>query len=117
MGKSLFFEKLETSVLNLMQTNYNIKDKNFLSQIQKPIKDEKEIEKMNLSNLKFPLDNSEFNFMIIDANLGIPDNLQNIFFLEFDLTNTFTNKEKLKFLREINNECVERDIFFVLNVK
>jgi hypothetical protein len=99
-----------------MQSNYHIKDKNFISKLQKPIVDKKEKDNGNFSNLKFPLDNSEFNFMIIDANLGISENLQNIFFLEFDLTNTFTNKEKLKFLREINNDCVERDIFFVLNV-
>jgi hypothetical protein len=70
----------------------------------------------DISSIKFPIDNSEFNFMIIDANLGISENLKNLFFLEFDLTNPLSNnKEKLKFLREINNECVEREIFFVLN--
>jgi hypothetical protein len=75
-------------------------------------------EKINdMLNIKFPIDNSEFNFMIIDANLGISDNLNNIFFLEFDLTLCSNNKDNLKFLREINNECVEREIFFVLNVK
>jgi hypothetical protein len=68
-------------------------------------------------NIKFPIDNSKFNFMIIDANLGISENLNNIFFLEFDLSKTeASNKDKLKYLREINNECVEREIFFVLNV-
>ncbi len=72
----------------------------------------------DIAKIKFPIDNSEFNFMIIDANLGISDNLNNLFFLEFDLNNAVSNnKEKLKFLREINNECVEREIFFVLNVK
>lgn len=70
----------------------------------------------DISNIKFPIDNSQFNFMIIDANLGISDNLNNLFFLEFDLTNTISNKEKLKFLREINNDCVEKEMFFVLNV-
>ena len=70
----------------------------------------------NILNIKFPIDNSEFNFMIIDANLGIAENLNNLFFLEFDLSNSSSNKEKIKFLREINNECVEREIFFVLNV-
>jgi hypothetical protein len=77
-----------------------------------PYTDDKEDD---ILSIKFPIDNSEFNFMIIDANLGITENLKNLFFLEFDLTNTLSNKEKLKFLREINNECVEREIFFVLN--
>ena len=42
--------------------------------------------------------------------LGIKENLNNIFFLEFDLT-----KEQTKNLREISNENVERELFFVLN--
>lgn len=54
--------------------------------------------------------------MIIDANLSMNENLNNIFFLEFDLSKTLSNKDKLRMLREINNECVEREIFFVLNV-
>jgi len=76
--------------------------------------DEKE---KDITDIKFPIDNSEFNFMIIDANLGIVDNLNNLFFLEFDIANSSSNKEKLKFFREINNESVEREIVFVLNVK
>ena len=70
----------------------------------------------DIMNLKFPIENSKFNFMIIDANLSINQNLNNIFFLEFDLTKSLSNKDKLKILREINNECVEREIFFNLNV-
>lgn len=97
------FEEKSNSQLNESQ-----------NQNQKVFTTEKE---KDILNIKFPIDNSEFNFMIIDANLGISDNLNNLFFLEFDLTNTLSNKEKLKFLREINNDCVEREIFFVLNVK
>jgi hypothetical protein len=55
--------------------------------------------------------------MIIDANLGIKDNLQNIFFLEFNLADEVKNNEKLKILREIKNENVEKELFFTLNVK
>ena len=61
-------------------------------------------------SMKFPLDN-KFNYMITDANLGIKENLNNIFFLEFDLQ----KKEKLKIIREINNDSVDRELFFTLN--
>lgn len=67
----------------------------------------------DILNIKFPINNAEFNYMIIDANLGSVENLNNIFFLEFDLT---LNKDSQKLLREINNECVERESFFLLNV-
>ena len=58
--------------------------------------------------------------MIIDANLAIKENLQNIFLLEFDLNsynkdNNSNNGKFMKLLREINNNCIEREIFFVLN--
>ena len=68
----------------------------------------------DILSVKFPINNTEFNCMIIDANLGIKDNLRNIFFLEFDLSSTI-GKEPNKVLRDINNENVEREIFFVLN--
>ena len=60
--------------------------------------------------------------MIIDANLAIKENLQNIFLLEFDLNNynkdnnsNSNNGKFMKLLREINNNCIEREIFFILN--
>ncbi len=124
LGKSLFFKNLDASVLNTLQVNYS-SDKNIMKEIEEKsninlnektkssLLDEKE---NDILNIKFPIDNSDFNFMIIDANLGISENLNNIFFLEFDLNNTMNNKDKMKILREINNECVEREIFFVLNV-
>jgi len=69
-----------------------------------------------LLNIKFPINNKTFNYMIIDANLAIKENLQNIFLIEFDLLNN--NKDNninkfLKLLREINHP--DREIFFVLN--
>ena len=72
-----------------------------------------------LLNIKFPINNKVFNYMIIDANLAIKENLQNIFLLEFDLNNYKDNNSNngkfMKLLREINNNCIEREIFFVLN--
>ena len=59
--------------------------------------------------------------MIIDANLAIKENLQNIFLIEFDLNNSnkdntqANNKQFMKLLKEINNNCIDREIFFVLN--
>ncbi len=47
--------------------------------------------------------------MIIDANLGVLENLNNIFFLEFDLTNG--NNDNNLDLRSLNDECVEKEIF------
>ena len=69
-----------------------------------------------LLNIKFPINNKTFNYMIIDANLAIKENLQNIFLIEFDLLNN--NKDNninkfMKLLREINHP--DREIFFVLN--
>ena len=71
-----------------------------------------------LLNIKFPINNKTFNYMIIDANLAIKENLQNIFLIEFDLLNN--NKENnnnynkfIKLLREINHP--DRELFFVLN--
>ena len=70
-----------------------------------------------LLNIKFPINNKTFNYMIIDANLAIKENLQNIFLIEFDLLNNNKdnnyNNKFMKLLREINHP--DREIFFVLN--
>lgn len=121
-GKSLFFRNLESSILNTLQNSFSLPEANKklfrkFDEKSNAQLNEGNNDKMNdILNIKFPIDNSEFNFMIIDANLGISDNLNNIFFLEFDLTNTTSNKDQLKFLREINQECVDKEIFFILNV-
>ena len=62
-------------------------------------------------NIKFPINNAEFNYMIIDSNLGIKENLNNIFFFVFELTTIKDNNV----LWEISNENVERELFFTLN--
>lgn len=71
----------------------------------------------NTSEIQFPIDNTETNFMILESNLGIHENLQNIAFLEFDLDNTTMTKDHIKYFREVNNNFVEKEIHFVLNVK
>jgi hypothetical protein len=99
----------------MLQNTFSIPEahKNVFKQIEE--KSSTQLDSSNdLLGIKFPVDNSQFNFMIIDANLGISDNLKNIFFLEFDLTNN-SNKEA-KILREINQEFVDKEIFFNLNV-
>lgn len=66
------------------------------------------------SVFKFPLDNSEF--CLTNPNLGINEKLNNVFFIEFDLDSNNISKEHLKAFREINNDFVEKEIHFVLNV-
>jgi len=115
-------------VLNTLQNKHSV-DSTSIKKCLKEFKEKSYIEldkheneinhndkEHDIMNLKFPIDNSKFNFMIIDANLSINQNLNNIFFLEFDLTKSLSNRDKLKFLREITNESVEREIFFNLSV-
>lgn len=70
-----------------------------------------------LEGVTFPIYNSESSFLIIESNLGRVENLNNIFFLEFDLKNSNISKEKLKHFIEINNDFVDKEMFFVLNVR
>lgn len=69
------------------------------------------------NDIQFPIDNSENNYQILESNLGLIENLQNIVFLEFELDNTTLNKDHLKYFREVNNNFVDKEINFVLNVK
>jgi hypothetical protein len=124
----LFFKKLGASILNTLQNEFGA-DTHSIKECLKEYREKSntEIDKHqhelsstskenDILNLKIPIDNSKFNFMIIDANLSLTENLNNIFFLEFDLSKSSINKEKLRMMREINNDCVEREIYFVLNV-
>lgn len=116
-GQSLYFKKLEASILNILQNN-NLNSCSHFQSIIKNLNENSNNQLKNITspalleilNIKLPIDNSSFNFMIIDANLGIKDNLNNIFFLEFDLNNENGNK-----IRNINDDIVEREINFVLN--
>ena len=120
-GNNLFFRSLEKSALNELTSQGGLKNKNIyesptfsdLSNLQLKNVNENFDE---LLNIKFPINNKTFNYMIIDANLAIKENLQNIFLIEFDLLNNIkdnNNSKFLKLLREINHP--EREIFFVLN--
>ena len=120
-GNNLFFRTLEKSALNELTSQGGLKHKNIyesptfseLSNLQLKNVNENFDE---LLNIKFPINNKTFNYMIIDANLAIKENLQNIFLIEFDLLNNNkdnNNNKFLKLLREINHP--EREIFFVLN--
>ena len=120
-GNNLFFRTLEKSALNELTSQGGLKHKNIyesptfsdLSNLQLKNVNENFDE---LLNIKFPINNKTFNYMIIDANLAIKENLQNIFLIEFDLTNNNkdnTSAKFLKLLREINHP--DREIFFVLN--
>ena len=93
-----------------------------------PIKDHSSSSVRELLNINYPIDNTKFNYSIIDANLCIKDNLKNIFLLEFDLNQIENMVENLnndevinksgnnnKDLRDIDDDCVEREIYFVLN--
>ena len=125
-GKSVFFKKLEASILNVLQNNSSNNNNNYnniLNKMEKESKNQLCFSKLkfpsspssirDVLNINFPIDNSEFNFMIIDANLGISENLNNIFFLEFDLDNGNDNNNLD--LRTLNDECVEKEINCILN--
>ena len=169
-GSSVFFKKLEFSILNtlhnslnmaLNMTKYNSSTNNFqyinthdilehiksesinkLNNINNnssnkipssPIKDNVTSSIRELLNINYPIDNTKFNYSIIDANLGIKDNLKNLFLLEFDLEQlediiediNIENKETKedlnksqnnKDLRAIDDDCVEREIYFFVNI-
>ena len=115
---------MEKSALNELTAQGGLKNKNIyesptfsdLSNMQ--LKNNENENFDELLNIKFPINNKTFNYMIIDANLAIKENLQNIFLIEFDLLNN--NKENnnnynkfIKLLREINHP--DRELFFVLN--
>ena len=168
-GSSVFFKKLDFSILNtlhnslnmaLNMTKYNSSTNNIqyinthdilehiksestnkLNNINNipankipssPIKDNVTSSIRELLNTNYPIDNTKFNYSIIDANLGIKDNLKNLFLLEFDLDQlediiegiNIENKEAKedlnksinnKDLRAIDDDCVEREIYFVVN--
>jgi hypothetical protein len=67
---------------------------------------------LDFSSFKFPINNYDYNLVKIDSN----DNLSNIIFLEFDINSNNISKEHLKYFREVNNDFVDKEIHFVLNV-
>ena len=134
-GSSIFFNKLEQSLINSLHNPQNIASslyKNMPYQlILESIKSEsnKKLELINqtsleksnilkdLLNYSFPIDNTKPNYFFINANLSMKDNLKNIFLIEFNLEQ---NKEEEdnnneQDFRKINDFCVEKEIYFKLN--
>jgi len=107
--------------IDLNNNNLDIKneviDVNFKNEIMN-----NESNRSNTTNFRekylntFPINNNSFNYLIVDSNLAIKENLNNIFFLEFELNKENEEIEKIKLFTEINNEKVNKDINFNLNV-
>lgn len=108
---------MESSVLNSCQTIDNISEitRTTVKTFEEK-NDRLQIDKQLLNEIQFPIDNSETNYQILESNLAVQENLQNIVFLEFELENSSLNKEHLKYFREVNNNFVDKEINFVLNV-
>ena len=68
---------------------------------------------LNYSSFKFPLSNPEY--LEASPNYFNDTNL-NLILLEFELDNTKNPKDMMKCLTEINNDFVEKDFNFVVNV-
>ncbi len=67
---------------------------------------------VDYSSFKFPLNNEDY----IEANPGHYEDQNNFIFLEFELCKTSNAKDWVKYLKEINNDFVDKDIHLVLNV-
>jgi len=137
-GSSIFFKKLEQSLINGLHNPQNLISSHYKNMPYKLILDSiktesnKRLELINQSSLEqnnslkelinysFPIDNSKSNYFFINTNLSMKENLNNIFLIEFDLENINTNdnlsnnKEEQDF-RKINDFCVERELDFKLN--
>ena len=134
-GTSIFFKKLEQSLINCLHNCQNISSslyrdmpyKLFLNSIK--IESSKKLELLNqntseqktslkdLFNYSYPIDNTKSNYLFINSNLSMKENLKNIFLIEFDLDQTKEeniNQDNQDF-RKINDFCVEREIEFKLN--
>jgi hypothetical protein len=65
------------------------------------------------SIFKFPINNSDGSLM---NNGNSYESLDHLYFLEFDINNCGIPKDHLKIFKEVNNDFVEQEIHFVLNV-
>ena len=85
-GNNLFFRTLEKSALNELTAQGGLKHKNIYESPTFSDLSNSQLKNVNenfdeLLNIKFPINNKTFNYMIIDANLAIKENLQNIFLI------------------------------------
>ena len=130
-GTSIYFKKLEQSLLNSLHNPQNISSGFYRTMLYQGIIDsikEESNKKLNISNqnsyeqlfnLNYPLDNTKSNYSIIDSNLSFKENLKNIFLIEFNLDqinqeNNNTQENQFSF-RKINDNCVEKELDFKLN--
>ena len=135
-GQSIFFPKLEFSVLNAFnnslcfekcfdnsnKTYFDNKKKILIKLKQESNKQIKDIDIKNyitnssenaciqdiLEN-EYPINNKN-NFNILDNNLCLKQNLANVFLLKFDLINEHNKNNDF---RAINDNCVGREIYFM----
>ncbi len=113
-GNSLYFEKLESLILDnlffidsiskIEKSTFNNFEERAITQIKK--------ENSDFSQINFPLTNS-LNY---NNEYFTEDFMNRVFFIEFDLENTNIQRENLRNLVEINNYFADREIFFNLNV-
>ena len=130
-GTSIYFKKLDQSLLNSLHNPQNIPSGFYRTMLYQGIIDsikEESNKKLNTSNqnsyeqlfnLNYPLDNTKSNYSIIDSNLSFKENLKNIFLIEINLDqiNQENNntQENQFFFRKINDNCVEKELDFKLN--
>ena len=130
-GKSIFFHKLEQSIINglynpqIISSSFykNMAYQDILEMLKSDSSKRLDSNSQNsgeklsslreLLNVTYPIDNSKFNYSIIDANLTIKDNLKNLFLIEFDFSQIMN--EAGQNFRKINDDCVERELDFILN--
>ena len=130
-GTSIYFKKLEQSLLNSLHNPQNISSSFYRNMLYQGIIDsikEESNKKLSISNqnsceqlfnLNYPLDNTKSNYSIIDSNLSFKENLKNIFLIEFNLDqinqeNNNAQENQFSF-RKINDNCVEKELYFKLN--
>ena len=132
-GSSIFFKKLDQSLINSLHNPQNITSsyyKNMPYQLildSKKIESNKNLELMNQSGLEqasslkdlinysYPIDNTKQNYFFINANLSMKDNLKNIFLIEVNLDQIKEENNSEQDFRKINDFCVEKEINFKLN--
>ena len=132
-GSSIFFKKLDQSLINSLHNPQNITSsyyKNMPYQLildSKKIESNKNLELMNQSaleqtsslkdliNYSYPIDNTKQNYFFINANLSMKDNLKNIFLIEVNLDQIKEENNSEQDFRKINDFCVEKEINFKLN--
>ena len=132
-GSSIFFKKLDQSLINSLHNPQNITSSYYKNMPYNLILDSKKIESnknleiinqssleqasslKDLLNYSYPIDNTKQNYFFINANLSMKDNLKNIFLIEVNLDQIKEGDNNEQDFRKINDYCVEKEIDFKLN--